>query len=190
MPRRDHESLFEGFCRPTSRGSPFAQKAYLEAEELLNYVIAVNEEFGDPPKRFDALADLAETQLQVGKIDKAEDTALKVLRRMEATRADYNEAVALWTLAGVRMIRGDLAEADSLLARSAEVVRERFSPRHPFCAELSFRRGQLRRLQNRDAEAEEDFERAIALMSEIGGENHPRIAQMREDWDEECRTET
>jgi ATP/maltotriose-dependent transcriptional regulator MalT len=146
--------------------------------------MAVYEEVGDPPKRFDALADLAETQLQVGKIEKAEGTALKVLRRMEATHADYNEAVALWTLAGVRMVRGDLADADSLLARSAEVVRERFSPRHPFCAELPFRRAQLRRLQGRDAQAEEDFRCAIALMSDIGGQNHPRIAQMHEEWEE------
>jgi class 3 adenylate cyclase/tetratricopeptide (TPR) repeat protein len=162
----------------------FAQRAYLEAEEHLTYAIALLEEFGEPPKRFEALANLAETQLQEGKVDKAEETALKLLRLMEATVPDCYEAPALWTLAGVKMARGDLTAADSLLSRSAEVVREKYAPRNPFCAELWFRRALLGALQGRDAEAEGNCQRAVGLMADIGGRDHPRIQQMAAEWEE------
>ncbi len=162
----------------------FAQGAYLEAEEHLAYAVGVLEEGAEPRHLFEALTVLAETQLQAGKIDKAEETVLSVLRRMEATVVDHCQAVALWTLAGVEMTRGRLDLAEAFLERSEAVVSERFSPHHPFCAELCLRRAHLRRQQARWMEAEEDFENAVTLMADIGGADHPRIVQMKRKWEE------
>jgi class 3 adenylate cyclase/tetratricopeptide (TPR) repeat protein len=161
----------------------FLQGAYLEAEEHLKSALAVVEESEEPRRRFEELADLGETQLRAGKVDKAEETILKLLALMEATAPDCYEAPAVWTLAGVKMARGELAEADTLLERSAAVVQEKYSPRHPFCVEFRFRTALLRLLQGRTPEAEQDYEEAVVLMADIGGEGHPRIVQMRVEWE-------
>ena len=161
----------------------FAQGAYLEAEEHFKSALALFEEYGGPAKTFEALAGLGEAQLQAGKVDKAGETILKLLRLMEATVADASEAQAVWTLAGVEMAQGDLTEADGLLERCSSIVREKYASRNPFCVEFFFRKAQLRLRQGRTAEAGEYYEGALALMADIGGEAHPRIEQMKKEWE-------
>jgi tetratricopeptide (TPR) repeat protein len=160
----------------------FAQGAYLEAEEHFKSALALLEEYGGPAKTFEALAGLGEAQLQAGKVDKAEETILKLLRLMGATVADSSEAQAVWTLAGVEMAQGDLTEADELLERCSCIIREKYVPRNPFCVEFLFRKALLRLRQGRTVEADEDYEGALALMADIGGEAHPRIGQMKREW--------
>ena len=160
----------------------FAQGAFLEAEEHLKAALSLLEEYGGPTSTFEALADLAETQLQAGKLDKAEDTVTKLLALLGATAPDSSEAQALWTLAGVKLARTESDAADSLLERSAAIVGEKFAARNPFCADLFFRSARLRWTQGRAAEASEYYEQALALMADIGGEAHPKIAQMKAEW--------
>lgn len=162
-----------------------AQGAYLEAEEHLRYSVVTLEELGDASATAEALKDLAEIQLQAGKPEKAEETSQQAIRLMEtALSASHSDiAGACWTLAGVEMRRGHLTDAERLLERSAKVVGEKYSLRHPFRAELYFRRAQLRAMQGRTLEAEEDLRQAVQLLAELGGENHPRIRQMKAQWE-------
>ena len=161
-----------------------AQGACLEAEEHLKYAIATLEEWGDSGEKGEAMAALAEAQLQAGQLGRAEATGRGTIVLAEGLSSTDNTIVsaACWTLAGVEMERGRFGEAEALLERSSEIASQRFSPRHPFCAELHYRRARLLALQGRPTEAEEDLERAIQVLAAISGAGHPRIAQMQAEW--------
>lgn len=165
-----------------------AQRAYLEAEEDLQSAVALFEDLGNPVSTAEALNSLAEAQLQAGKPEKAQETALRALRFLETNGPSGHSflAATFWTLAGVEMGRGNLEEAERLLEKSALVVREKYSLRHPLRAELRFRTGQLRLRQGCLDEANESLEQAIELLADTGGASHPRIAQMKIEWQREA----
>lgn len=161
-----------------------AQGAHLEGEEHLRNAASQYERQGRMGPAGDALAHLAEVQLMGGKAAQADQAVRRAISLLEGRLSDDSSKLAgpYWTLAGVEMARGSLEEAGHLLDKSMSILEQKCAPTHPLHAELRLRRALLYESQGHSAEAQTEFEAATGLLAGIGGEDHPRIAQMMTEW--------
>ena len=132
------------------------------------------------------LSDLAECQLQLGQLEAAEESARRAVNLLEKEPGvDYALAAWAWrTLAGVELVRGVWEEAERLLEKASSFLTSAYPGGERFFeAELLFRRAQLRLKQGRGTEGKADFDRALGLLTELGGEEHERKKVMQAQWE-------
>ena len=139
----------------------------------------------------DIMSNVAEAQLQTGAHGEAERAAMRALALVrDMPGAGLCQTIpAYWTLAGVALARGQLAEAERLLAESETVgagaaAGSNWVQPHWMQPEVLYRRAQLRRTQARVQEAEDLLEEACRLLDQRRGSPHPRAEAMRAEWTE------
>ncbi len=161
-----------------------AEGAYSDAEEHLVQAVKGLDALGRESDAAMVLTDLAETRLQKGDLDAAQESAEAALRKFQsAGHGGLVLAPAYWSLAGVAVTRGFLEEAERLLEKGREIAEATSSPRDPLRAELVFRLANVRRLQGRLEEAETLRRQAAATICELGGDRHPRLRSMGLEWE-------
>ena len=165
--------------------SRLSQGLYAEAEEIFATVFTAQEPFGATEVAVQTLGHLAETRLRQGRLQEAEHGATRAVGIVtDCAYGDGFIAIPLyWTLAGVALARGQLAEADRLLRECDDIGADSPAASHHMQPELLYRQAQLRRLQGRGEEADGLAREACHLLDERRrGSPHPRAEAMRAEW--------
>ena len=161
-----------------------AQGDYPAAEVHFLDALRAFDELGRSAEIAEGVRDLAETLLQMGRLDEAEEAGTRALGLIESTcgEGSWHAARAHWTLAGVELAKARTDSALRLLDQSEAIAAAKVAAGDPFWAELLFRRAQARFRQGRIGDAVQDLEGAKATLRVLGGEGHPRLGTMSSEW--------
>jgi class 3 adenylate cyclase/tetratricopeptide (TPR) repeat protein len=178
---------FREFCRLNLGSFLGIGGRYAEAMPELQQAAEALDTLEKPWELGVCLADLAECQLQQGELASAERSARRALSLLESLpKTDYKalSAYAWLALSGVALARGDLKQAEDLIASAIPFLTVQYLRGDKEAeAAILYRRAQLRLKQGRVDDAQADFARALALLAELGGEEHGRRKVMLAEWE-------
>jgi class 3 adenylate cyclase/tetratricopeptide (TPR) repeat protein len=164
-----------------------AQGALAEAEEHIVAAVKAAQPLGPTDVLAQIVGDLAEARLQVGRLEEAQTAAVQALTLNEdvsGTALSWT-IPPRWTLAGVALARGQTDEAERLFAECEAISADTDGGLPWLQPEMLYRKGQLRRLQGREDEADGLVREACRLLDERRrGSPHPRAEAMRAEWAE------